>query len=362
MASVTKRGDRWQARYRERPGGPQRYKTFALKKDAQRWLDDTTAALVTGAYVQPGAGRVTFREYAEQWRAVQVHRPTTARHVAGALNRHIYPVIGGRALEQIRPSDLQAMVKGLDLSPSTVRVTWRYVSAIFKAAVLDRRIPVSPCQGVRLPKTDQQPVQVVSTESVRALLDEIPERMQAMLVLAAGTGMRQGEIFGLTTDRVDFLRRTARVDRQMLEGGTFGPPKTSSSVRTIPLPQTVIDALAVHLQTFPAGEQGLIFTRPSGAPWTRGAFSERWVNARKAAGLPDDVTMHSLRHYYASLLIRHGESVKVVQSRLGHATAVETLDTYSHLWPDSEDRTRDAVDAVLGADGGLSAARMLSAD
>lgn len=59
--------------------------------------------------------------------------------------------------------------------------------------------------------------------------------------------------------------------------------------------------------------------------------------------------MHSLRHFYASLLIRHGESVKVVQSRLGHATAAETLDTYSHLWPDSEDQTRAAVDLVLGA-------------
>ena len=58
--------------------------------------------------------------------------------------------------------------------------------------------------------------------------------------------------------------------------------------------------------------------------------------------------MHALRHYYASLLIRHGESVKVVQARLGHASASETLDTYSHLWPDSEDSTRAAVDAVLG--------------
>ena len=57
---------------------------------------------------------------------------------------------------------------------------------------------------------------------------------------------------------------------------------------------------------------------------------------------------HALRHYYASLLIRHGESVKTVQSRLGHASAVETLDTYSHLWPDSDDRTRDAIDSVLG--------------
>ncbi len=58
---------------------------------------------------------------------------------------------------------------------------------------------------------------------------------------------------------------------------------------------------------------------------------------------------HDVRHYDAALLIRHGESVKVVQARLGHATAAETLDTYSHLWPDSEDRTREAIDAVLGA-------------
>jgi integrase len=61
------------------------------------------------------------------------------------------------------------------------------------------------------------------------------------------------------------------------------------------------------------------------------------------------VAERELRHYYASLLIRHGESVKTVQRRLGHATAAETLDTYSHLWPDSDDRTRDAIDTVLGA-------------
>lgn len=66
------------------------------------------------------------------------------------------------------------------------------------------------------------------------------------------------------------------------------------------------------------------------------------------ARLPAGTHFHDLRHYYASLLIRHGESVKVVQARLGHASAAETLDCYSHLWPDSEDRTRAAVDSVLG--------------
>lgn len=327
--------------------GKEHARHFRRKIDAQQWLDEVTASVVTGAYIAPGAGRITFREYAEQWRKIQVHRPGTQVHVEGALTRHVYPVIGDRPLESIRPSDIQTMVKGMDLAPSSVRVAMRYVSAVFKAAVMDRRIALSPCAGMRLPKVEAQHVEVVSTETVMAMVEAMPERMRAILVVAAGTGMRQGEVLGLTVDRIDFLRRTARVDRQLVDG-QFGPVKTAASVRTIPLPQTVVDALAAHLQTFPTGDDGLVFVRESGQPWRRSAFSSHWVKARRATGTPEDMTMHSLRHYYASLLIRHGESVKVVQKRLGHATAAETLDTYSHLWPDSEDRTRDAVDAVLG--------------
>jgi integrase len=82
----------------------------------------------------------------------------------------------------------------------------------------------------------------------------------------------------------------------------------------------------------------------------RTTFSARvWRPAVAAAGLPEDTVFHGLRHHYASLLIRYGESVKVVQARLGHSSANETLDTYSHLWPDSEDRTWEAVDSALGA-------------
>jgi integrase len=75
-------------------------------------------------------------------------------------------------------------------------------------------------------------------------------------------------------------------------------------------------------------------------------ISKTWHAAVTRAGLPREITYHSLRHYYASLLIRHGESIKTVQ-RLGHSSAVTTLNTYSHLWPDSDDRTRAAVDEVL---------------
>jgi integrase len=105
--------------------------------------------------------------------------------------------------------------------------------------------------------------------------------------------------------------------------------------------------LSRHRREKWAGPDGLVFTL-AGKPITRSVFGHKWRAAVKAAGLPTGTGFHALRHYYASLLIRHGESVKTVQSRLGHASAVETLDTYSHLWPDSDDRTRDAIDSVLG--------------
>lgn len=90
-----------------------------------------------------------------------------------------------------------------------------------------------------------------TVEQVEALVEAMPARYRAMVVLAAGTGLRQGEAFGLTLDRVDFLRRQLKVDRQIVllpgSGPVLASPKTMASYRTIPLPAVVLDALAAHL-------------------------------------------------------------------------------------------------------------------
>lgn len=169
--------------------------------------------------------------------------------------------------------------------------------------------------------------------------------------IGAGTGLRQGEVLGLTLDRVDFLRRTVKVDRQMVTPSkgvpAFGPPKTKASYRTVPLPDSVGLVLAEHLRQFPAGDDGLIFTDASGGPVRRQRIADAWRVAAERVNLPPKTGFHATRHFYASALIQFGESVKVVQSRLGHASAIETLDTYGHLWPDSEESTRAAIDALL---------------
>jgi len=285
-----------------------------------------------------------------------VHRLTTQDYIEGNLRRNAYPVLGDKPLSSIRPSEIQAWVMGMTdrLAPSTVGVVHGVVSAIFRAAVRDRLIVANPCDGTRLPKTTPSRVEPLPVETVHALADAVPARYRALVILAAGSGMRQGECLGLTVDRLDFLRRVVHVDRQLVtvtgRPSFLTAPKTAASVRAIPLPQVVLDALAAHLGASPPLGDGFVFVTAAGNPIRRTAFGDVWRAAVKAAVAPAGTGFHQLRHFYASLLIRHGESVKTVQARLGRASASETLDTYSHLWPDSDDRTRTAIDSVLFAD------------
>lgn len=368
MASVKRRpnrGGKWQARYRD-PAGVEHARLFDRKADADHWLDTVRADLVRGTYVDPNAGRQTFRDYATEWQAAQIHhRPGTSSVVASHLKNHILPAFGDRQLASIRPSEVQAWVTLISskLAPSTVELVYGYAATIFRAAVFDERLKSSPCRGkINRPEKIERKVIPLPTQAVVDIAAAMPKRYRALVVLAAGTGMRQGEAFGLSvsdldattgrpTTKVDFLRREIRVrDQLTLVGGvpTRSPLKTRASERTIPAPTVVLDALSAHLSAFPAGETGLLFTDDVGRAIRRNRFNEVWHSATKAAELPLSTHFHELRHFYASLLIHHGSSVKVVQDRLGHKTAIETLDTYGHLWPDSEDQTRAAVDAVLG--------------
>lgn len=374
MANIQKRADgRYRARYRDE-AHKEHSKHFKRKVDAQQWLDEVTASLVRGDYVAPNAGDETVQVFAERWLAMQPLRSSSAYGYKSHLKRHVYPAFGARKLSSIAPSDIQAWVRNLSkgdegrkvkpLAPTTIGVVHAILYSVFAAAVLDRKIRSNPCQSTKLPK-DEKDRQVVpmSTEVMRKLESGIPAELKAMITLGAGTGMRQSEVLGLTVDRIDFLRKTLRVDRQLLsvpgEGPRLTPPKTKASIRTIPLPDAVVDALAEHLKTYPVDNggdlPGLVFTRswelPDGSvlrePWTRQRFGHVWRPVARTVGLAPGTGYHALRHYYASLLIRHGESVKTVQARLGHASATETLDTYAHLWPDSDDRTRAAIDSVL---------------
>jgi integrase len=363
MGSIDRRPNgTWRARWRETANGEQHARHFARRRDAEQFLAQVSSDLLRGEYVDPSRGRILFNDYVEQWQRGQVHRATTAEQVDGHLRNHILPAFGTRPMASVLPTEVQRWVRALSerLAPATVEVVYRYFAAIFRSAVDDRIISSSPCRNIRLPKAAPRIIVPPSVAEVTALADAMPRHLQALVLFAAGTGARQGECFGLTLDRIDFLRRSVRIDRQLvaLRGSQrLSPPKTASSVRTVPLPQMVVDVMAAHLATYPTSPSEFVFRSERLNALRRGRVNEAFRAAARIAGVGDDVTFHDLRHFYASLLIRSGCSVKVVQTRLGHKNASETLDTYGHLWADDEDRTRAAVDSAFAPSQEPRAAR-----
>jgi integrase len=345
MASIQKRPNgQWRARYRDE-GGREHARHFPRKVDAQKWLDSVTAAVVRGDYVDPRAGRETVSVYAARWEAVQVSSAGTARIVDNALRLHILPALGSRTLGSVRRSDVQGFVKALEaqgLSAGSVRNIYEVAARMLDAAVDDRLISSTPCRRITLPKGEGHEVAPPTVEEVAAIQDALDERWRAVVVTLAGSGLRIGELRGLSVGDVDFLRRTIRVERQRLQNNTLGPVK-GRQARTVPVGQVVIDTLAAHLAAYPSDDA--LFVDELAEPLGYARWKRLLRDAASTAGVA--VTSHGLRHFAASALISGGASVKQVQAFLGHASAVITLRTYAHLFPGDEDRTRTVLDAAL---------------
>lgn len=364
MASIKKRPNgQWRARYRDE-AGKEHARHFARKVDAQAWLDEQTAALVTGTHVDPKAGKVTFLEYAEQWRTDQLHhRPSTAAQAESRLRKWVYPVIGDRPMSTIRRSDVQRVISQAaeKLAPATVEVVHAYVSGVFKAAVIDRVIPSSPCVKIRLPEVARGKVVPLTTEQVGTIADKVDGRYRAFVLVCAATGLRSGELRGLTVDRitpplhvrsdVPPQQATLRIDRQLVsvDDGepVFGPVKTPAADRSVPVGASVARLIAEHLDDYGLGNGGVVFSAPGGVPITPQRAGHIWRPAVEGMGLRNRSGWHDLRHYHASLLIADGRSPRAVADRLGHEDPAETLRTYSHLWPDDEQRAVAATEHAL---------------
>jgi integrase len=348
MSHIQKRADR---RYRARwldPDGRERSRTFTRKADAERHLTAVEGAKLSGAYVSD-ANPVTVSEYARQWAATRPHRPTTAVRVASLIDKHIDGTkIGARRLSAVRNSEVQAWVtdRSRVLSPGTLRLLVALLRSVYAAAVQDRLVASSPVTRLSVPRSERARIVPLTVAQVQALADAMPDRCRAMVIAQAGLGLRVAEVLALRLVDVDFLRRTVRIEWQLSQDGKRRvPPKTPRSRRTLPLPSVVAEALAAHVAEFPPAVDGSLFTTANGNLWRQEHYGARvFTPAVRGAGLPAGTTSHDLRHHYASVLLEAGESVVAVAERLGHENATLVLKTYGHLMPDSEDRTRRAID------------------
>lgn len=369
MSSIQKRPNgKWRARYRDQEGR-EYARHFPRKIDAQDWLDEVTADVVTGRYVDPQAGRIELGTFADRWLAAQTFDALTRETVESRIRVHVKPHLGEVELRNLRPSMIQAWVRGrqVEVAPSYCRLLLTHLSTILAAAVDDRLIPTNPCASgsVRAPKVVRGRVMPWTVERVRAVVAGHPDEYRAAPVVGAGCGLRQGEVFGMTVDAVDFLRRTVHVRQQVrLVGGqlVFSPPKGGRE-REVPLPDWVSVALAEHLRVHPATEStlpwrdpggaahtaALMFTNREGGALTRAYYQHNaWTPAIAAARVQRNRSngFHALRHHYASVLLQRGVSIRAVAEYLGHHDPGFTLRTYAHLMPEDEARSRAAIDAA----------------
>jgi integrase len=182
---------------------------------------------------------------------------------------------------------------------------------------------------------------------VERLADAIDTRYRVLVLAAAYTGARASELAALRVKRLNLLRGTMEVVESVTEVDgkqVWGATKTYEA-RTVRLPRFLVEELAAYLADRPHGHDDLVFTSPEGGPLRQTTFMSRVFRpAVEAAGLPDGLRFHDLRHTAASLMIASGASVKAVQRTLGHATAAMTLDRYGHLYPDELESLADRLD------------------
>lgn len=282
-------------------------------------------------------------------------RPSTRERFDYTFKNRIVPVFGERPLEAITTTEVQAWVVDLideGLAPGTIRSLTSALSAMLLNARREGLIETNPCELLRLPRVDnaETVVRPLTVAEVQAIAHTVDRRYRALVLIMAHQGLRLGEATGLTIDRVDLVGQWMVIDRQLVtpSQGTprHGPPKTRSSHRRLPMSNTAVQVLRDHLDEFPLGPGGLIFTSSRNRPLGRTTFGQLFRLAVQRLGI--DATSHDLRHHCASLLIAAGCPVTTVQHFLGHKNASETLDTYSHLWNPDADRIRAAIDSQFG--------------
>lgn len=369
MASVDRVTSGWRARWRT-PEGFSRSKNFERKADAERFLTTVESSKLTGSYLDPSAGRIRFGEFTAEWLESQVFDASTREAVGGRLRVHILPTFEGIELRNIRPSTVQAWLRGRQeiCAPTYVRVMLANLSSILGAAVEDGLIPRNPCssRSVRAPAIERAQVRPWPQEQVARVIAAHPDRWLAVPVVAAGCGLRQGEVFGLRVEDVDFLHRRLLVRQQvkLLNGKPIIAPPKGRKTREVPLPDVVAVAIAEHISAFPP-VQGLLFTSRERKLTSRNYFNPHvWKPALRSAGVEPTRAngMHALRHFYASVQLEAGTSIRALAEYLGHSDPGFTLRVYTHLMPSSESRAREAVDLAFGgADDGAQAVAMLAA-
>lgn len=308
---------------------------------------------------------LTVGEYLDRWLGDvrDTVRKSTHERYEYAIRPHIKPALGRIKLKDLTPAHARWFYRErLDsgLAPATVHKLHVVLHKALKAAVADGLIPRNAAAGLKLPRITREEIDPLTEEQAKRLLETVRgDRLEALYVLALNTGMRQGELLALKWDDVDLGRSVLRVRRTLTHADkayVLGEPKTSKSRRTIRLTTSAVTALRAHLSRqleemerlsslYQPG--GLIFATETGSIVNPSNLRNRsFKPLMKKATLPP-IRFHDLRHTCATLLLSKDVNAKIVSEMLGHSSISVTLDIYSHLLPDMQEKAAEALEEAL---------------
>ena len=339
---------RYQVRYRHLGRLVPGQTTYSTKTEAKIYLASIETDLNRGMWVDPDSGRVRFSDYAAQWLDQRQLRPRT-RETYESQMKHILVTFAEAQLSDIKPADVRAwhgkLVKS-DLHPNTVSKVYRQLRTILTTAVDDELLSSNPAhiRGAAKESAVERPL--LDWDDVARLAAAIHPRFEALVWTAAASGLRFGELSGLTVEHVDLEESEIRVSQALAfqrgNGAILGPPKSDSAHRTVVVPDEIIERLAAHIQKFGDGQPGsLVFTSIKGSPLLNRYFAPSWQKARSDAGL-EGVRFHDLRHLAGTEAASAGASLREVMARMGHSTSDASL----RYLKASEARDREVSDAI----------------
>jgi integrase len=311
------------------------------------------------------AGNLTVGGYMDRWLkdVKDTVRQSTHERYGYAINPHITPALGRIKLKDLTPAQVRWFYRDrLDhgLAPATVHKLHVVLHKALEAAVADGLIPRNAAAGLKLPRIVREEIDPLNQDEARRLLDAASgDRLEALYVLALNTGIRQGELVALKWQDVDLENATLSVRRTVTRSGNrflLGEPKTKKSRRTIRLTSGAVAALEVHLSRqleemermgslYQPG--GLVFATTTGTIINPSNLRNRSFKPILKRAKLRPIRFHDLRHTCATLLLSKDINPKVVSEMLGHASVSITLDIYSHLLPDMQEKAAKALEEAL---------------
>lgn len=345
----------WEARYTagyDPETGKQIQKSISGKtqKEVKQKMAQAISDLDSGTYISPT--KLTLNDWLDTWEQEYLNgvKPRTAESYRDVVRLHIRPRLGKTKLEQLDAHAVQLFINGLSkghngLSPKSVKNVHSILHCALQRAVINRIIPYNPAHGSVLPKSLEPPIRSLEPDEIKLFLNAISgHRLETLYKLALYTGMRQGELLGLTWEYVNFQKGSIQICQQLVqtrENGrkfSLGNPKSSKS-RTIFPGKSVMALLQEQKEkqkqlfaelNMTVKNTDFVFTNEVGKHYTPAAVYCAFKKIAVQIGMPH-LRFHDLRHTYATNAICTGIDIKAVSSNLGHATVAFTLDKYTDV-------------------------------